>query len=557
MQNNFDYIIVGAGSAGCVLANRLSENPQNTVLLVEAGGTDRSLFINMPAALAIPMNKKKFNWFYYSEPEPHLDNRQMHCPRGKVLGGSSSINGMVYVRGNPLDFETWAELGAAQWDYQHVLPYFKKAEQFAFGDQRYRGRHGLLKVQRGKMKNPLYQAFISAGIQAGYPKTLDMNGYQQEGFGPMDMTVFETRRMSAARAYLKPMLSRPNLKLLLNTHVQKIRIKANTAQGIILEKHGKAFEVQANREVILSAGPVNSPQILMLSGIGPGAHLQDQAIPVVKDLPGVGQNLMDHLELYIQYQCKQPVSLYKHMNPIRKSVVGMKWLLGRNDVGASNQFESGGFIRSDKGVKWPNLQYHFLPLAISYDGQSKVKGHGFQAHVGPMRSKSRGWVKLKNNNPKEKPRIFFNYMSHQEDWQEMRAAIRLTREIFAQSAFDAFRGKELAPGQSCQLDHELDAFIKQKVESAYHPCGTCKMGVDDHAVVDPSCKVYGIEKLRVVDSSIMPQITTGNLNAPTIMLAEKAADLILGNEPLYDPNASFYVDEHWQSQQRANNAQKA
>lgn len=550
MSIRYDYIIVGAGSAGCVLANRLSENPRHKVLLLEAGGSDKSIFINMPAALSIPMNKKKYNWYFYSEPEPHLNFRRLHCPRGKVLGGSSAINGMVYVRGNALDFETWHRMGAKGWDYAHVLPYFKKAECFVSGKDRYRGNNGLLKTSRGSLKNPLYNAFIKAGVEAGYPETKDMNGYQQEGFGPMDMTVYKNKRFSAAKAYVHSALNRPNLKLQLHTTVAKILLENKKAVGIGYYHRGKYIEVFCDREVILSAGPINSPKLLMLSGIGPAQHIRDQGIEVTQELPGVGQNLMDHLELYIQYECKKPVSLYRYMNPVGKAFIGAQWLLGRKGLGGTNHFEAGGFIRSEKGVSWPNLQYHFLPLAISYDGNTKLKTHGFQAHVGPMRSLSRGWVKLKNSNPKATPKVFFNYMSKEQDFREMRAAIRLTREIFAQPAFDEFRGREVAPGKSCQSDESLDQYIKHHVESAYHPCGTCKMGDDQLSVVDPTCKVYGIEQLRVVDSSIMPQITTGNLNAPTIMLAEKAADMILGKEPLFDDQATYYTAESYLESQR-------
>lgn len=533
MEREFDYIIVGAGSAGCVLAYHLSESFK--VLLLEAGGHDKSVLIQMPAALSIPMNTKKYNWGYISEPEPHLNHRRLNCPRGKVLGGSSSINGMAYVRGNALDYEQWQALGAQGWDYAHVLPYFKRAEAFTVqADALYRGTSGNLSTKRGKWANPLYKAFVDAGIQAGYPATSDMNGAQQEGFGAMDMTIRKHRRCSAAVAYLDPIRHRRNLTLVTKALVKKIHIDQKTATGVTYIKHGVEHRVRATKEVVLSAGAINSPHMLMLSGIGPQETLQKAGIPVEHDLPGVGQNLMDHLELYIQYACTQPISLYKVMNPIAKAWIGAQWLLGKDGIGASNQFESGGFIKSHPNVEWPNLQYHFLPLAVSYDGKSMAKGHGFQAHVGPMRSKSRGWVKTVSSNPFEKPKVQFNYMAHPSDWDEMKAAIRLTRDIFAQPAFDTFRGRELSPGKGFQSDSQLEAFIREKVESAYHPCGTCKMGQDALSVVDPTCRVYGIKGLRVIDSSIMPHITTGNLNAPTIMLAEKGADLLLNRRPLVE-----------------------
>ncbi len=548
----FDYIIIGAGSAGCVLAHRLTEDPATQVLLLEAGGSDNSIFIQMPSALSIPMNKARYNWFYWSDPEPALDNRQLHCPRGKVLGGSSSINGMAYVRGNALDYETWAELGANGWSYQEVLPYFRRAENFGGGGDDYRGDSGPLHTSPGRMDNPLYRAFVAAGVEAGYPHTEDMNGYQQEGFGRMDMTVYQGRRWSTANAYIRPIRQRRNLTLRLHALTDKILIEDGRAHGVTYQRGEQRHTVRARREIILAGGPVNSPQLLMLSGIGPGHQLTEHGIPLVADLAGVGENLMDHLELYVQCACRQPISLYSALNPLAKARIGARWLLRHDGLGGTNHFESGGFIRSRPGVRWPDIQYHFLPVAMSYDGNSTADGHGFQAHVGPMRSRSRGWVRLASNNPHDKPRVFFNYMSHEDDWIEMRASIRLTREIFAQPALDALRGEELAPGPHAQSDAELDAFVKATVESAYHPSGTCRMGAsgDPRAVVDPECRVNGVDGLRVVDSSIMPQITTGNLNAPTIMLAEKAADMIRGRQPLAPSSAPFYVAEQWQTRQR-------
>jgi len=548
--DTFDFVIVGAGSAGCVLAARLSEQSENKVLLLEAGGSDRSIFIQMPTALSIPMNTTKYNWGHHSEPEPHLGGRRLHCPRGKVLGGSSSINGMVYVRGNAQDYEGWAAGGASGWAYGDVLPYFQKAETYNRGADAYRGATGPLHTTTGSMNNPLYQAFIDAGLEAGYAKTEDVNGFQQEGFGLMDMTVRSGVRSSTSNAYLKPALKRHNLHVSSGTVASRILFEEGRAVGVVYQQGNNEYRVMARREVILSGGPIASPKLLMLSGVGDAPELSGLGIDLVHHLPGVGKNLQDHLELYVQQECVQPISLFSSLTPLAKAMIGVRWLLTRGGLGATNHFEAGAFIRSRAGVAWPDIQYHFLPAAMSYDGNSVAEGHGFQAHVGPMRSKSRGRVWLNSSDYREQPSLLFNYMSEDDDWREMRASVRLTREIFAQKAFDPFRGKELAPGADVQSDDEIDAFVRDTVQSAYHPCGTCAMGTHDGAVVDPQTKVHGIEGLRVVDSSIMPRITTGNLNAPTIMIAEKAADMILGRPALAPSQASFFKAENYEQDQR-------
>jgi choline dehydrogenase len=551
-MDSFDYIIVGAGSAGCVLANRLTEDGRNTVLVLEYGGEDVSLYLHMPAALSIAMNMPRYNWFYETEPEPNLNNRRLHVPRGKVLGGSSSINGLVYVRGNPLDFEAWEEQGARGWGWADVLPYFRRAETRAEGGDAYRGNSGPLRTMYGSGQNPLYRAWIEAGKQAGYPATADCNGFQQEGFGRMDMTVHRGRRCSAAVAYLHPAMRRTNLEVRTHALVARVEVEGRRAIGVRYRGRGEEVAVRARREVILAGGPINSPQLLKLSGIGPGDELQRHGIPVLCHLLGVGENLQDHLEFYFQMASRQPVTLFPATKLLAKALIGLRWLLFHNGPGATNHFESCAFIRSRPGVRWPDIQYHFLPLAISYDGKTAVRRHGFQVHVGPMHSKSRGWVRLTSSDPRDKPCIRFNYMSYPDDWVEMRACVRLTREIFAQPAFAHFVGEEIQPGAQVVTDAVIDQFIRQKVESAYHPCGTCRMGSADDpmAVVDADTRVIGIEGLRVVDSSIMPSITTGNLNAPTIMIGEKAADHILARQPRPSSNQPYYEAPDWETSQR-------
>jgi len=551
-RNEYDYIIVGAGSAGCVLASRLSEDPDVRVLLLEAGPPDRSIFIHMPAALSIPLGNDRFNWYYHSEPEPFMDERRMYCPRGRVIGGSSSINGMAYVRGNARDYDRWAagSNALAHWSYAHCLPYFRRAEAYDQGPDEYRGGDGPLRVARGRMDNPLFQAWAEAGQQAGYPWTPDMNGRQQEGIGAMDMTVADGERWSAAKAYLRPAMSRPNLRVESRTLTTRLRFEGARAVGVEYVQGHKSHSAQADREVLVCAGAINSPQLLLLSGIGPADQLGRHGIAVVADLPGVGENLQDHLEIYVQHACIRPVSLYSATRPWNRLRIGIQWLLWRSGPGATSHFEAGGFIRSRAGVEHPDLQYHFLPIAMNYDGSEQVNQHGFQAHVGPMRPTSRGHVRLRSPDPRQPPSILFNYMGTEQDREEMRAAVRLTREILAQPAFDDLRGPELAPGPAVRSDAEIDAFVRAKGESAYHPCGTCAMGSGPEAVVDGDGRVHGVESLRVIDASIMPTIASGNLNAPTIMIAEKLADAIRGREPLPPSDAPVWMHPQWQTAQR-------
>jgi choline dehydrogenase len=548
----FDYIIVGAGSAGCVLADRLTEDGHSTVLLLEYGGSDRSVFIQMPAALSIPMNSKTYSWGYRSEPEPHLGGRRIACPRGKVLGGSSSINGMVYVRGHPLDFQRWEEEGARGWGYQNVLPYFRRAESFQGSADAYRGDAGPLTTAHGYKRNPLYDAFIEAGREAGYAVSLDLNGERQEAFGALGMTVKDGVRWSTANAYLKPAMKRPNLRVATHALATQIVFNERRATGVRYQRRGREQIAMARREVILCGGPINSPQLLKLSGVGPAKELRSFGIEVVADREGVGENLQDHLEFTFQVASKQPITLFSHTGLFRRALIGAEWLMRGRGLGASNHFEAGGFIRSRAGVRYPDIQFHFLPMAVAYDGSKLAREHGFQVHAGPMRSKSRGWVRLRSADPADPPKIQFNYMSHAEDWIETRACVRLTREIIAQRAFDPYRGREIMPGADCVSDEAIDAFVRDDIDTAYHPSCSCKMGSpsDPSAVVDPETRVIGVEALRVVDSSIMPSITNGNLNAPTIMLAEKAADMIRGLDPLPASNAPYYAAPDWETKQR-------
>ncbi len=542
-----DFVIIGSGSAGSAMAYRLSEDGRYSVIVIEYGVPDVGPLIQMPAALSFPMNMETYDWGFSTEPEPHIGGRSLVTPRGKVLGGSSSINGMVYVRGHAKDYDHWSESGARGWAYADVLPYFKRMENSSGGQEGWRGTSGPLYIQRGKRDNPLFHAFAEAGHQAGFEVTEDYNGEKQEGFGPMEQTIHNGRRWSAANAYLKPALKRPNVKLVKGL-ARKIVMEGKRAVGVEIEA-GRSFStIRARREVIIAASSINSPKLLMLSGIGPAAHLKEHGIEVVADRPGVGQNLQDHLEVYIQQECTQPITLYSKLNLFSKAKIGAEWLFFKTGDGATNHFESAAFVRSKAGVEYPDIQYHFLPVAIRYDGKAAAQSHGFQAHVGPMRSKSRGSVTLRSANPREKPVIQFNYMSHEDDWADFRHCVRLTREIFGQAAFDPYRGAEIQPGAHVQTDDEIDNFIREHVESAFHPCGTCKMGaVDDPmAVVDAECKVIGVEGLRVADSSIFPRITNGNLNGPSIMVGEKASDHILGRTPLARSNQEPWINPRWQ-----------
>lgn len=554
MDETFDYIIVGAGSAGCVLANRLTASGEYRVLLLEAGGSDKNILIEMPTALSYPMASKTYNWGYMSEPEPALDGRQITCPRGKGLGGTSSINGMVYVRGHACDFEEWEEQGAKGWGYNECLPYFKRAETWQGGEDTYRGGSGPLGVSGGNNMtgNPLYQAFIDAGVEAGYPRTDDYNGHCQEGFGPMHMTVRGGVRDSTSRAYLRPVMNRPNLTVMKNVLVDKLIFDGKRAVGVSAHRKGKDLVLRARQEVILSAGSIASPMILQRSGIGASDVLEKAGVAPKQIRSGVGQNLQDHLEVYFQFHCKQPVSLNSKLGLFSKFLIGARWFFFKTGLGATNHFESCAFIRSEAGRKSPDIQYHFLPAAMRYDGTPSIPGHGFQVHVGPNKPKSRGRVTILSDDPLAPPNIAFNYLAHEDDVASWRRCIRLTREIIAQPAMDEYRGEEIQPGRDIASDDEIDLWVRENVESAYHPCGTCRMGrqADDDAVVDSQCRVIGIDGLRVIDASIFPTVPNGNINAPTIMVAEKAADMILGLPAPEHANVPFWIDEAWMDKQR-------
>ncbi|NNF56115.1 MAG: choline dehydrogenase [Acidimicrobiales bacterium] len=544
-EPEYDYIIVGGGSAGCALANRLSADPANRVLVLEAGRTDWKwdVFIHMPAALAYPIGSRFYDWKYESEPEPHMNGRRVYHARGKVLGGSSSINGMIFQRGNPGDYQKWAEQpGMEQWDYAHCLPYFKRMENCLAGEDEWRGGDGPLILERGPATSPLFEAWLEAGPQAGFRRTDDVNGFRQEGFAAFDKNLHRGRRLSAARAYLHPVLDRPNLTLITRAHANRLLFEGNRCVGVEYRRNRRTVEV-AGAEVILCGGAFNSPQLLQLSGIGDPDHLKSLGIPLVSALRGVGENMQDHLEVYIQYSCKEPVSMQPYLAKWRAPFIGLQWLFRRGPA-ATNHFEAGAFLKSNPQEAYPNLMFHFLPIAIRYDGTSPTEGHGYQVHVGPMYSDSKGTVKITSTNPRKKPAIQFNYLSTERDRREWIEAVRIARRILSQPAFDKYNGGEISPGPSVETDQEIMDWVARDSETALHPSCTAKMGTDEMAVVDPATmRVHGTEGLRVVDASVLPIVTNGNLYAPTMMVAEKAADMILGNEMLPPDTAEVFLPE--------------
>ncbi|HJM35633.1 MAG TPA: choline dehydrogenase [Acidimicrobiales bacterium] len=543
MTKTYDYVVIGGGSAGSALANRLSADPTNTVLLIEAGRSDWKIdpIIHMPAALSMGIGNRFYDWKYETEPEPHMNGRRVYHARGKVLGGSSSINGMIFQRGNPMDFDRWAAIeGCEDWDWNHCLPYFKRMENCLAGPDEWRGGEGPLKLERGPATSPLFQAFFTAVQEAGHPLTTDVNGYRQEGFNAFDRNVYRGRRYSAARAYLHPVLNdRKNLHLITRAHVTQLIMNKNRVTGVEYHKNKRRHRVEAT-EVISCGGAFNSPQLLQLSGIGPSSVLSQAGISPIVDLPGVGENLQDHLEVYVQYACKEPVSMAPYLKNWRKPGVGLKWLF-RKGPGATNHFEAGGFLRSNDEVPWPNLMFHFLPVAVRYDGTTITQGHGYQFHIGPMFSNSTGWVRIQSDDPFAKPKIQFNYLSTPEDRKEWVEAIATARNIMKQPAFEKFNGGEISPGPEVSEEKDVLEWVRKDSETALHPCGTARMGEDAMGVVSPkTMRVHGVEGLRVVDASVMPTLTNGNIYAPVMMLAEKAADLILGNTPLEPSRAGQY-----------------
>ena len=542
MAESYDFVIVGGGSAGCALANRLSADPSNRVLVLEAGRRDwkADVVIHMPAALSMGIGNRFYDWMYESEPEPEMDGRRVYHARGKVLGGSSSINGMIFQRGNPMDYDRWAATpGCEAWDWAHCLPYFKRMETCIAGTDDWRGGDGPLKLERGPATSPLFRAFLEAVEEAGHPLTVDVNGYRQEGFNAFDRNVYRGRRLSAARAYLHPVLHRKNLNLITKAHATRLVMDGTRVTGVGYQRRGRRHVVAA-AEVVLCGGAINTPQLLQLSGIGPAAVLHDAGVSPVVDLPGVGENLQDHLEVYVQYACTQPVSMAPYLARWRRPWIGLQWLF-RQGPGASNHFEAGGFLRSNNEVRWPNLMFHFLPVAVRYDGSVPAAGHGYQFHIGPMFSNSRGWVRIQSDDPFQKPKLLFNYLSTQEDRQEWTEAIAVARNIMNQPAFAPFNGGEVSPGPDVQGDVAVLDWVRKDAETALHPSCTARMGTDAMGVVDPSTmRVHGTQGLRVVDASVMPTLTNGNIYAPVMMTAEKSADLILENTPLPPSDAPQY-----------------
>ncbi|MDE0834536.1 MAG: choline dehydrogenase [Acidimicrobiales bacterium] len=542
MSDRYDFVIVGGGSAGCAMANRLSADPSNRVLVLEAGRRDwkADVVIHMPAALSMGIGNRFYDWMYESEPEPEMGGRRVYHARGKVLGGSSSINGMIFQRGNPMDYDRWAATpGCEAWDWANCLPYFKRMETCIAGADDWRGGEGPLKLERGPATSPLFQAFFEAVQQAGHPMTSDVNGYRQEGFNAFDRNVYRGRRLSAARAYLHPVLHRKNLDLWTKAHATRLVMDGTRVTGVEVSHRGRNRTVEA-AEVISCSGAINTPQLLQLSGIGPADVLSDAGVTPVVDLPGVGENLQDHLEVYVQYACNEPVSLAPQLAQWRKPWIGLQWLF-RRGPGASNHFEAGGFLRSNDDVPWPNLMFHFLPIAIRYDGSVSTEGHGYQFHIGPMFSNSRGWVRIQSDDPFQKPKMLFNYLSTTEDRREWAEAIEVARNIMGQPAFERYNGGEISPGPDVAGDEAILEWVRKDAETALHPSCTARMGTDEMAVVDPTTmRVHGTQGLRVVDASVMPTLTNGNIYAPVMMIAEKAADLILGNTPLSASDAPQY-----------------
>ena len=542
MAECYDFVIVGGGSAGCALANRLSADPSTRVLVLEAGRRDwkADVVIHMPAALSMGIGNRFYDWMYESEPEPEMGGRRVYHARGKVLGGSSSINGMIFQRGNPMDYDRWAATpGCEAWDWAHCLPYFKRMETCIAGADDWRGGDGPLKLERGPATSPLFRAFLEAVEEAGHPRTVDVNGYRQEGFNAFDRNVYRGRRQSAARAYLHPVLHRKNLNLITKAHATRLVMDGTRVTGVEYQRRGQRH-VAAAAEVVLCGGAINTPQLLQLSGIGPAAVLHDAGVSPVVDLPGVGENLQDHLEVYVQYACTQPVSMAPYLARWRRPWIGLQWLF-RQGPGASNHFEAGGFLRSNNEVRWPNLMFHFLPVAVRYDGSVPAAGHGYQFHIGPMFSNSRGWVRIQSDDPFQKPKLLFNYLSTQEDRQEWTEAIAIARNIMDQPAFAPFNGGEVSPGPDVQGDVAVLDWVRKDAETALHPSCTARMGTDAMGVVDPSTmRVHGTQGLRVVDASVMPTLTNGNIYAPVMMTAEKSADLILDNTPLPPSDAPQY-----------------